>query len=67
MPEVDNILMIDHGKIIEQGPYNQLIDMNGEFARFVNNSFTNTKEDDLEEVAKSGSIIKHKSSTLIKT
>jgi hypothetical protein len=59
--------MIDHGQIIEQGSYDKLISMNGEFARFVNNSFTNTKEEAEEEVVKSGSIIKHKASTLIKT
>ena len=45
LPETDMIIMIDDGKIIETGTYNQLIEKNGQFFKFIQNSFTNAKEE----------------------
>lgn len=48
LPYVDNIITIDHGKIVEQGTYNELIARNGAFSRLVE-EFGNKEEEKKEE------------------
>nr|APD26507.1 ATP-binding cassette transporter subfamily C member 1 X3 protein [Brachionus koreanus] len=50
LPQTDLIFMFENGKIVESGNYNELINLNGCFTRFVNNnSFVNNTEKEKEE------------------
>jgi ABC-type multidrug transport system ATPase subunit len=66
LSEVDHILMIDNGSIVEQGSYEQLISMNSVFAYFVSNSFTEAKEEEVTDVSKGESFIEHKPGSIVK-
>ena len=37
LPQVDEIIMIENGKIVEAGTFEQLKDQEGVFAHFINN------------------------------
>ncbi|RMZ95784.1 canalicular multispecific organic anion transporter 1 [Brachionus plicatilis] len=44
LPEVDLIFMLENGQIVESGNYNKLINLNGCFTSFINNSFVDETE-----------------------
>lgn len=54
LPSVDEIIMLDNGRIAESGTYEQLISNNSHFAKFVENYFTgkNNEEEGEEDVKK---------------
>lgn len=49
LPRTDAILVVDNGRIIEQGSYNQLMKANGHLARLVQQYVTNHEEDKDDE------------------
>jgi ABC-type multidrug transport system fused ATPase/permease subunit len=51
LPEVDEIIMLDNGDILEMGSYAELVKNNGHFAKFIENYFTSSnQEEEVEEV-----------------
>ena len=49
LPQVDEIVMIENGKMIAYGTYEYLLNNNESFNNFIKNSFTsNKKEDDTD-------------------
>nr|UOU03334.1 ATP-binding cassette subfamily C1-1 [Brachionus rubens] len=44
LPEVDTILMLEQGDIIEVGSYTDLMKQDGKFSKFISNSFVNESE-----------------------
>ncbi|ORY83038.1 P-loop containing nucleoside triphosphate hydrolase protein [Protomyces lactucae-debilis] len=48
LPEVDQILVVDHGQIIEQGSYQELLDHGQNFARILQ-EFGGKREEEAEE------------------
>ena len=47
LPEVDHIIMLDNGFIVESGSFEELTTKEGVFSKFVNNYFT-TNDDESE-------------------
>lgn len=40
LPQVDQVLIIDDGQVLESGKYEELKDKNGPFAEFIKNYLT---------------------------
>ncbi|CAF0948802.1 unnamed protein product, partial [Brachionus calyciflorus] len=50
LPEVDIIIMLENGNIIESGTYSDLIKENNHFSKFLNNVFVNNENQNEKEV-----------------
>jgi ABC-type transport system involved in cytochrome bd biosynthesis fused ATPase/permease subunit len=62
VPEVDEIIMLDEGEILEMGSYDQLIKNNSYFARFIANQLNPSLDDEPEAKVEANSKGKTKKS-----
>ncbi len=49
LPEVDEIIMLDNGNIVEMGSYDELVEKDGQFAQFIQNYFTSSDKNDKQD------------------
>jgi ABC-type multidrug transport system fused ATPase/permease subunit len=55
LAQVDSVIMLENGSIVEMGPYDQLIKQNGPFSTFANRQIQADQEKETEKLGK-GSI-----------
>jgi ABC-type multidrug transport system fused ATPase/permease subunit len=49
LPEVDEIIMLENGNILEMGSYDVLVKNDSHFAKFIENYFTSSNQEEEPE------------------